>query len=131
MRIAVLMLMIGIAGSARGDIEPDAVVGPSVAGSQPSGPVSSVPVFTSIAAALSSAPEEEAGPYRVLIRKGVYREKLRVTRPDVHLFGETRDETVITWDDAGSTPGPDGEELGTWGSATLTVLAPGFRAEIA
>lgn len=129
MRIAVLMLMIGLAGSARGDIEPDAVVDPSVAGSQPSGPGSSVPVFASIAAALSSATEEEAGPYRVLIRKGVYREKLRVTRPDVHLLGETRDGTVITWDDTGSTPGPGGEGLGTWGSATLTVLAPGFQAE--
>ena len=129
MRIVLTILLIGIAGSVRGGAEVDAVVDASAVGDQSSGQAVSMPVFTSITAALSSAPGQKAGPYRVLIRKGVYREKLRVTRPELHLLGEDRDETVITWDDSGSTLGPDGEELGTWGSATLTVLAPDFRAE--
>ena len=107
----------------------DALVDPSVASGQLSSQAASAPVFASIAAALSAAPGEDAGPYRVLIRKGIYREKLRITRPDIHLLGEDRDLTVIRWDDTGSTIGADGNELGTGGSATLTILAPGFRAE--
>ena len=86
-------------------------------------------VFKTISAALESAPRAAAGPYRILIRKGVYREKLVITRPDVHLLGEDRHGVVISWDDTGSTLGPDGRELGTAGSATLTISAPGFRAE--
>lgn len=129
MRLALLILMIGLTGSARAGAEPDAVVDPSVASGQLSSQAASAPVFASIAAALSAAPGEDAGPYRVLIRKGVYREKLRITRPDIHLLGEDRDLTVIRWDDTGSTIGADGNELGTGGSATLTILAPGFRAE--
>ena len=106
MRIVLTLLLIGIAGSVRGGFEADAVVDASAAVDQSSGQAVTVPVFTSITAALSSAPGQKAGPYRVLIRKGVYREKLRVTRPELHLLGEDRDETVITWDDSGSTPGP-------------------------
>ena len=86
-------------------------------------------MFKTISAALDSAPGAAAGPYRILIRKGFYREKVLVTRPDVHFLGEDRDGVVISWDDTGSTRGPDGRELGTAGSATLTISAPGFRAE--
>lgn len=86
-------------------------------------------VYATISEALKAAPAADNGPYRILIRKGVYREKLHVTRPDVHLLGEDRDESVISWDDTGSTPGPDGRGLGTWGSATLIISASGFRAE--
>lgn len=83
--------------------------------------------FATIGEALAAARDE--GPWRVLVGEGLHREKLVVTRPDVHLVGMGRDNTVISWDDTGSTVGPDGEPLGTWGSATLTVRAPGFHLE--
>ncbi|PAP75403.1 pectinesterase family protein [Rubrivirga marina] len=85
--------------------------------------------FETIGAALDAIPPERDGPYRVLVGDGRYREKLTVTDPEVHLVGESRDGAVLTYDAHGDTPGPDGERLGTWGSATLTVRAPGFRAE--
>lgn len=85
--------------------------------------------FVTIGAALAAVPAERDGPYRVLVADGRYREKLTVTAPDVHLVGQSRDGVVLTYDDAARTPGPDGEPVGTAGSATLTVAAPGFRAE--
>lgn len=83
--------------------------------------------YRTVGAALAAAPGD--GPYVVSVRNGRYHEKLTVTTPDVRLVGESRDGTVLTFDAHGDTPGPDGEPLGTWGSATVTVRAPGFRAE--
>ena len=88
-----------------------------------------VPRFASVTAALAAAPVERDGPYRIWIRDGRYHEKLVVTAPDVHLVGESRDGTVLTFDDAGGTIGADGQAVGTLRSATVRVLAPGFRAE--
>lgn len=100
----------------------DAVVGgnPAEAGA---------PHFRTLAEALDAVPTEREGPYRVMLRAGRYHEKLTISAPDVHLVGESRDGTVLTFDAHGDTPGPAGEPLGTWGSATLIVRAPGFRAE--
>lgn len=108
-------------GLCRAAVYADAVVDASAAGRGDT--------FSTVSEALEAAAGSETGPYRVLIRKGVYREKLEVNRPNVHLLGEDRDGVIISWDDTGSTVGPDGNELGTWGSATLIVSAPGFHAE--
>lgn len=48
----------------------------------------------SIQAALERAPEGTA-PYKVLIRNGVYNEKVIIDRPNVILVGENRDSTII------------------------------------
>ena len=85
--------------------------------------------FETVGAALAAIPAERDGPYRVLIGDGRYREKLIVAAPDIHLVGESRDGTVLTFDDASGMLGPDGQAVGTSGSATIRVSAPGFRAE--
>ena len=108
-------------GQVRAEFEPHAVVDAS---SESSGTV-----FSTISEALEFAPDAGSGPYRLLIKKGIYREKLAVIRPDVFLMGEDREGVVISWGDSGSTPGPDGKPLGTRGSASLTISASGFRAE--
>ena len=95
----------------------------------PGAPADGARQFATVGAALAAVPDAHTGPYRVLVRAGRYREKLTVTAPDVHFVGAGRDETVLTFDAHGDTPGLDGEPLGTWGSATLTIRAPGFRAE--
>lgn len=127
MRIALIMSVLWLAGSAQADMVFNAVVDLSFADGPTVSHVQFPPEFSSIAEALSSAPDDGTGPYRVWVREGVYREKLVVTRADVHLIGGDRDSTVIAWDDTGSTTGADGHELGTGGSVTLQVLAPGFR----
>lgn len=91
--------------------------------------VDGVRQYRTVGAALAAAPAERDGPYVVAIRDGRYHEKLVVTAPDVHLVGESLDGTVLTYDDASGTLGPDGQPVGTFRSATLRVAAPGFRAE--
>jgi pectinesterase len=85
--------------------------------------------FSSIAAALSRVPADNPAPYTIFIRKGRYHEKLSVNRPYVHFVGESRDETVITFDACGETPNPRGETYGTWGCATLIITKADFSAE--
>lgn len=87
-----------------------------------------VPTWRTIGAALAAAPAGDA-PYRVLVRNGRYHEKLSVTRPNVHLTGESRDGAVLTYDAAAGHAAPGGGTWGTRGSFTLRVAAPGFRLQ--
>ena len=51
----------------------------------------------SIQAAIEKAPEVPVEPFKILILKGQYNEKVILDRPNIVLVGEDRDETVITW----------------------------------
>ena len=57
-----------------------------------------------------------------------FEEKLLVDKPHVHLLGAGRDDSIITWSDTGDSPGLDGLPLGTHGSWSVKVSAPGFSA---
>lgn len=71
----------------------------------------------------SSRPEDWEG-VRILVRAGLYREKLKVMAPGVELAGEGSSETLIVWDDCASRLLPDGQRMGTFNSYTLYVGAP-------
>ncbi len=45
--------------------------------------------------AIEKAPQTPAKPYKIFIRKGTYREKVIIDRPNIVLVGEQRDSTVI------------------------------------
>jgi pectinesterase len=82
--------------------------------------------FPTLAAALDAAPADGARPFRILVPAGTWREQVAVTRPNVHLIGEGRTASVIVFNEyaAGrNRPGGPAE------IATVTVTAPGFRAE--
>ena len=49
----------------------------------------------SIQLAIENAPEHPAEPYKILIRKGTYRQKVIIDRPNIVLVGENRDSTVL------------------------------------
>lgn len=86
--------------------------------------------FPTLTAALAAAAETSARPFRVLLGEGVFEEKPTIASPDIHLFGQGRGRTVLSFGAASGHPRPDGSgNWGTSGSATLTVTAPGFRAE--
>ena len=83
-----------------------------------------------LAAAINAAPSDGVRPFRILVGRGAWKEKLTITKPFVHLIGEDRTESVITFDAASGHKGTNGEPLGTRGCATLIVRAPGFSARI-
>ena len=86
-------------------------------------------MYRRIARALQDAPEASQHAYTVRVKSGRYYEKLAVEVPNVHLIGESRDGTILTYDAAAATPAPSGGSYGTRGSATLRIAAPGFRLE--
>jgi pectinesterase len=113
---------------ARREAPPTAVVDARHAGAEGER-VAGVPTFRTIGAALAAAPAEGTTPFLISIRAGRYREKLSVDKPNVHLVGQGRDETVLTYDVAAGHIAPDGQPYGTRRSWTLRVAAPGFRLE--
>ena len=63
-----------------------------------------VGVGQSIQAAIDQAPERPEKPYKILIRKGVYEQKVVIDRPNIVLVGEQRDSTIIRLAELSSKP---------------------------
>ena len=49
----------------------------------------------SIQAAIERAPEQPAEPFKILICKGIYQQKVIIDRPNIVLVGEDRDSTIL------------------------------------
>ncbi len=86
--------------------------------------------YSTVQEAVNAVPDfRKGGPTRILIKKGVYKEKLVIpnTKDGVQLYGE--DGVVITYDDYASKPNVFGENKGTSGSSSVYVFGPNFLAE--
>ena len=57
----------------------------------------------SIQLAIERAPEHATKPYKILVRKGTYRQKVIIDRPNIVLVGEDRDSTVLILAEARAT----------------------------
>ena len=74
--------------------------------------------FTSIQAAIDAAPADGA---TLLVRPGVYHERVIVNKDHLRIIGEDAAQTVITWSGCAKDIGPDGKEKGTFLSYTFLV----------
>ena len=86
--------------------------------------------FRTVQAAINAVPDyRKAGETRILIRKGIYKEKIVIaeSKQNVHLIGE--DGTVLTYDDYASKTNAFGENKGTSGSGSIYIYGPDFVAE--
>lgn len=86
--------------------------------------------YVSIQDAIDAVRVHQEEPHELYIKKGVYREKVVVpdNKPMIRLIGESREETVLTYDLCAAMTGPDGKTIGTFGTPTLMVAADDFRA---
>ncbi len=84
--------------------------------------------FKTVQEAVNSAPD---GNLRINIKPGEYRALINVTTNgiELHGLGKTPQDTVLIYDNAALTPGPDGRQLGTGRSATVMVTGDDFTAE--
>ena len=86
--------------------------------------------FTTVQAAINAVPDyRKAGPTRIYIKKGIYKEKIVIaeSKQSVQLIGE--DGAVLTYDDYAQKPNIFGEEKGTSGSGSIYIFGPDFMAE--
>jgi pectinesterase len=86
------------------------------------------PTYASVGEAIAAAPVDGRQPFRILVTRGRWREKLVIDRPHIHLIGEDRAGSVVHFDAAAGMPRPDGEPWGTWGCASVIVRAGDFHA---
>ena len=77
-----------------------------------------------VAEALKAAPASAERPFRILVREGIWKEKLTIDKPFIHLIGEGRGKTTLVFDAAAGLRSPDGSPWGTSRSASLTITAP-------
>lgn len=86
--------------------------------------------FTTVQAAINAVPDyRKAGPTRIYIKKGMYKEKIVIaeSKQGVQLIGE--DGAVLTYDDYAQKPNIFGEGKGTSGSGSVYIFGPDFFAE--
>lgn len=87
--------------------------------------------FTRVQAAIDSVPENNRERTLILIRPGVYKERITVpkTKPLLTLRGQSPERTILSFDNYANKLGPDGKPLGTFNSASVFVFADDFVAE--
>ncbi|XP_042404215.1 probable pectinesterase 68 [Zingiber officinale] len=86
--------------------------------------------FLSVQDAVDSVPENNIKRVIIHIHAGCYIEKVTVpaTKPYITFLGAGREATVIEWHDRASDRGPNGQQLRTYNTASVTVFANYFRA---
>lgn len=85
--------------------------------------------FTTVQAAINAVPDyRKAGPTTILVRKGIYKEKIVIagSKEQVRLIGE--DGAVLSYDDYASKPNIFGENKGTSGSGSIYIFGSDFEA---
>ncbi len=85
--------------------------------------------FNTIQAALDAVPDNAQITYRILIGSGQYYEKLTITKSNIQLIGENKNNTRIYYDAYAGQTIAEGKTWGTPGSATLTIKATDIRIE--
>ena len=68
-------------------------------------------------------------PATIYLAEGIYRKKIKISRPNIAVKGQNRDKTVILWDDFAKKPHPDGQEYNTFRTYTVCVTGENVRLE--
>lgn len=87
--------------------------------------------YKTVQAALNTVPAGNKNRIVIYIKKGTYKEKLRLdsTQHMVTLIGEDKASTVLTYDDYSGKTMPDGTKLRTSTSGSFYIFGNDFRAE--
>ena len=85
--------------------------------------------YTSLQQAIDEAPEGRRAPTLILVRPGVYEERVVVHKDNLRIVGGDCENTVITGRACAKDPRPDGTEKTTFLSATLITAANNIEIE--
>ena len=87
--------------------------------------------FQTIQEAFDAVPDFRKNETRILLKPGVYKEKLvlAASKTNVSLIGEDAETTLVTYDDFAQKKNKFGEEMGTTGSTSFFVFGDGFYAK--
>ncbi|WP_201984207.1 pectinesterase family protein [Hymenobacter rubidus] len=87
--------------------------------------------FRTVQAALDAVPKNSRVLTTIVIKKGIYKEKLNLAKKQnfVRLVGEDANTTILTYDDYNGRTPASGEPLGTSEAASFRVFGNDFSAE--
>ncbi len=87
--------------------------------------------FKTVQEAIDAAPDNSSKRHVIYIKDGEYREKLTVpeSKTNLSFVGESKEGTVLVYDDNANTIGPDGNPLGTSQSSSMFIYADDFIAK--
>jgi len=85
--------------------------------------------FKKIQDAIDSIPNNINKHSIIFIKDGIYKEKIFIDNKKVKLIGQSRENTIITYDDYAYKIMDDGSKMGTFRSYTLFVGSDNFYAE--
>lgn len=86
--------------------------------------------FSSVQAALNAVPLNNKKSFTILIKNGIYKEKLRLdsSKNFVTLIGEDKFNTILTYDDHTGKLSPAGDTINTRTSWSFLIKADNFSA---
>lgn len=86
--------------------------------------------YTTVQAAVDAVPDDNPQHLVIRIVAGNYVERVLVpsTKPYLTFQGDGANSTSISWNSIASDIGPDGQQLGSYGSASVTIFATNFVA---
>lgn len=84
-----------------------------------------------VQAALDRVPVNNKTPFRIYIKNGTYREKLRLdsSKNFVHMVGQSEDGVILTYDDHPGMNDANGRPVNTQSSQSFMIAADDFTAE--
>ncbi|UAB86119.1 pectin methylesterase [Zunongwangia sp. SCSIO 43204] len=87
--------------------------------------------FKTLTKLINHLPDFRKNETRVFIKNGIYKEKLVLpaSKTNIQFIGESKDSTIITYDDYASKLNRFGEGLGTTGSTSFFIFGDDFYAE--
>ena len=93
--------------------------------------VSPTSKYKTIQAAIDAVPFNNKKPITIMVKKGIYKEVVTVdTRKNfIHLIGEDKNNTIITFNNHRGVKLDNGDTLNTWTCASFFVYADDFHAE--
>lgn len=86
--------------------------------------------YRTVQAALDAIPCNNNQPITIRIKNGVYKEVITVDarKNQVHLRGQSKDSTILTFNHHAGTLLPNGDTLNTWTCASFFVYGNDFSA---
>ncbi|HQV86952.1 MAG TPA: pectinesterase family protein [Chitinophagaceae bacterium] len=86
--------------------------------------------YKTVQAAINAVPVNNNKPIAIIIKKGIYKEKILIDslRPFITLIGEDKLNTVLTYNDHTGKLAPNGDTINTRTSWSFKIMANNFTA---
>ncbi|MFM2481841.1 pectinesterase family protein [Celerinatantimonas sp. YJH-8] len=77
--------------------------------------------YSSLSAAIAQAPEQSEHRFKILVKNGIYTEKVNLKKSNISIYGQDQHKTVLEYESASGQNDAEGNHWGTSGSYVLAI----------